>query len=252
MRMISKKRMMIDIIVLIVVLGGFAIYYFKFTPSGRLMTIGSQGFTYHEDSIFVDDNYQGSFDDTKKIINSAKQRVEGFFGELNATPTYIISNDTEKLEKLGWTGNPAFASTKVLLGVHTYVIITSDGMDLDIVAHEISHAELHSRLYEGKLFLLKPKVPVWFDEGVAIQNDYRSAYSLDAWLSITNNGVTIPPLSDIESPASFFNEDANIREDNYILSKYEIAGWLQQNGKDKLFELIEAVREGDSFETLYN
>lgn len=252
MKIMTKKRIMIDVVILVIALGAIAIYFFNFTPNGRLMTISSQGFTYREDSIYVDDNFKGSLDDIKKMITNANKRVENFFGGLESTPTYIISDDSAKLEKLGWSGNPAFATTKVLLGVHTFIIITPDGIDLDIISHELSHAELHSRLYSGKMFLFRPKIPTWFDEGLAIQNDYRTAYNVFEWRAITKNGTAIPPMDKIASPSDFFQPDENVRQQNYILSKFEVSSWLKANGKERLHEVIDGVRMGDSFEELYN
>lgn len=94
---------------------------------------------------------------------------------------------------MGWTGNPALTNTTVLFGAHSYVVISPNGLDVDVTAHELTHAELHYRLYDGKI-LPKTILPIWFDEGVATQNDYRERYNEIAWLKVTDNGLKLIAL----------------------------------------------------------
>lgn len=49
------------------------------------------------------------------------------------------------------------------------------------MAHELTHAETHYRIINFwdcfNIVNQAGKVPRWFDEGVATQNDYREKYS---------------------------------------------------------------------------
>ena len=67
-----------------------------------------------------------------------------------------------------------------------YISVSDEYLNIDIIAHELTHAELHTRLNMKAL----KSIPTWFDEGLATQNDYREQYGLDAWIEQTDNGKT--------------------------------------------------------------
>lgn len=64
---------------------------------------------------------------------------------------------------------PDNACAKVA-GILKVVLIGPKGRDnLDVIAHEMAHCELHSR----RGFWASRRVPTWFDEVLALQVDQR-------------------------------------------------------------------------------
>lgn len=243
-----KLRYIIAAITLIIMFIG--IYYIQFTSLGYFSTIPVRGFTQVKDNIYLDSDFNGNSSKVLSIIEEANQRVEAFWGDIKSEPRIIISDNATKLKKMGWTGNPALTTTSVFFGAHSYVVISPNGLNIDVVAHELTHSELHSRIHKGKL-LNKKRIPVWFDEGVAMQNDYRDIYNYDAWVSVSNDGKDITDFSELESYSQYYNPDSNIRRYNYIISKHEVSEWLKAHSINELISLIDAVNKGQSFNKLY-
>ncbi len=248
MKRVKLSKIIVTAIVLCIILIG--IYYIQFTSLGYFATVPLRGYTQVKDNIYLDNDFSGDSSNVLSIIEEANQRVKSFWGDIKSEPRIIISDNETKLKKMGWTGNPALTTTSVFFGAHSYVVISPKGLNVDVVAHELTHAELHSRIHKGKL-LNKKRIPVWFDEGVAMQNDYRDIYNYDAWVNVTDDGKNITDLSQLESYSQFYNPDSNIRRYNYIISKHEVSEWLKEHSVDELIILIDAVNKGQSFHKLY-
>lgn len=244
-----RKRFASGIIIILFI--STVIYLLEFTKFGYFATIQYRGFEQIQENIYVDNEYQVDGTELISILNGANDRLTTFVGDIQSNPTIIISDNENKLKRMGWAGNSALTTLYVFNGAHSYVVITPNGLDIDIVAHELTHAELHKRLYDGKLFL-STIVPFWFDEGFALQNDYRERYNDNAWTEVTDNGKNITDFANLETAAQFFNQDADIRRYNYIISRYEVKLWITQYGFEELIMLIDDVNSGKDFNDLYN
>lgn len=242
----SKKMILLGFIIIIV---GLAIYTLGFTAVGRMVTIQSRGFNQVRRHVYVDKHFTHSTKDILSIVDQAEKRVEKFWGKLDSNPTIIISDNDQTLHKLGWDGRPAQTTTYVCMGAHNYVIIAPNGVNVDVVAHELTHAELHERLYKGKLVAIQSYVPVWFDEGVATQNDYRSQYNDDAWKKATKNGMEKINFAKVES--GFASADINTRRLSYTLSKHELKNWMMEHQISGLVKLANEVCDGKKFSDAY-
>lgn len=245
---LRRKHILIGIILIFLIL--LAFYFIGFTGIGYMSTIQFRGFTQIQDNVYIDQSYQKDSAEILSIIDEAKARVSDFWGEPEGKPTIIISGNQKKLAKLGWTGNPALTTTFVLGGAHSYVVVSPNGLNVDVAAHELTHAELHERLYKTKMFP-SALVPIWFDEGVAMQNDYREKYNEDAWMVATDNGANITNFADLETAGQFFNKDNEIRSYNYIISRHEVNHWIERHGIEELITLINNVNAGKDFNGLY-
>lgn len=248
MKKIKLRSIVVATIALIILFIG--IYYIQFTSLGYFATVQLRGYTQVKDNIYLDNSFNGDSSNVLSIIEEADNRIETFWGEIKSKPRIIISDNDKNLKKMGWTGNPALTTTSVFFGAHSYVVISPKGLNIDVVAHELTHAELHNRIHKGKL-LYQRRVPVWFDEGVATQNDYRENYNYDAWVNVTNDGKNITDFSQLESPSQFYNPDINIRRYNYIISKHEVSEWIEKHSVGELISLIDAVNKGQSFNEIY-
>lgn len=250
MKKILASKCRKGILILIIVLFLTAIvYFFNFTPLGIALTINMRGFSKVHNSIYVDDSMINS-KETIQIIDDAEERVKKFFGEIKSNPKIIVTNDEKMLKRLGWTGSPAFTKTYVFNGAYSFCIISPDGLDTDVTAHELTHAEVHKRLYDGKIFSAQ-LVPVWFDEGVATQNDYRVKYGYEKWQELTDNGENIIDFNTIKDSENFYASDNDTRFYNYVISKHEVEIWLVNHSIEDLIDLLDDVNNGDDFDDIY-
>lgn len=246
MNKIKKKYKIIMPIVFILIL----IYFIQFTSLGHKITVPIRGYTHVKDNIYIDKDFDGDTSNVLSIIDEAHNRLTKFWGNAESKPTIIISNNQNELKKLGWTGEPALTTTTIFFGVHSYIVICPNGLNIDVTSHELTHAELHYRLYNDKI-LSKTLIPTWFDEGIATQNDYRANYNYDAWVKATNNGKNITNFSQLTTPSQFYNSNVNVRRYNYIISKHEVGEWIKTHSVKDLIALINAVNKGKSFDKLY-
>lgn len=129
--------------------------------------------------------------------------------------------------------------------IGSYVVISREGVDLDIISHELSHTELFERI---GIFNRATKIPVWFDEGLAMQVDHRPYYSVDTLRVLSNNFQSLP---DVKVHNSYQTFGSGTREEvmmNYRTAKYEVKQWYTS---DKLKSFVAQLNEGKSFEEAY-
>ena len=166
-----KKRAIIFLVVIGLLLAA-SVGFFQFTALGYRMSVPYRGFTELLPRVYVQNSYSGDQAQILDVVTKAQDRVAAFWGDTKSRPLLIISDDPQTIARLGGDHD---TSTAVLWRASSYISIAKAYLNVDIVAHELTHAELHARLYEGKL---RPEtlVPIWFDEGLALQNDFRPQY----------------------------------------------------------------------------
>ncbi|MDE7281454.1 MAG: hypothetical protein K2N36_06920, partial [Ruminiclostridium sp.] len=202
-----------------------AVTYFQFTPLGYRMTVPYRSFTEIQKNVYIENNYSGDTDEVKSLVDEARNRVIEFWGNVESTPTVIISSNIKTLAKLGGNHDTA---TAIIFGAYSYISISDEYLNVDVLAHEMTHAELHKRLYKGKL--PQTLIPIWFDEGVATQNDYREQYSDKTWYERTNNGSDTIELDDMDTATEFYAGNSDDRRFRYLISSHEVKEWIEKNG----------------------
>ena len=170
------------------------------------------------------------------LLAAAKERVTEYYGELTATPTIRFFDSNEELWPLSLNpyGSAAF------LGFRTCIFIGPKGRGVDVVAHELVHAEITHRVgYVAKV----SKLPVWFDEGLAMQVDFRSEYHLDT----EDSKVNVRNLSGSE----FFAAKDDLLTVRYASAKLEVEEWVSAIGPHSVFERLEGLKTGLSFAEVF-
>lgn len=225
----------------------FSIYFFWFTPTGYRMSVAIHGFTKLSRQVYIDKDWEGDTGQLLSLVDEANERVTQFFGRMESTPRLIICDSSRKIKRLGGDHD---TRTIIFNGVKSYTSISSEYLNVDILAHEITHGETHKRIYQGKA-AVSSAIPIWFDEGLAIQNDYREQYSYETWLKITENGKKIPQISEYDTAEKFFAGTTGDRRARYCLAGREVSQWLSKNGPEGLLNLLDKINQGESFEALY-
>ena len=177
---------------------------------------------------------------------AAGDRVRTFFGDVRFQDEtiFIICDDDKLTRKLG----EDHGTVILYFPSETYYICISDEyLELDILAHEITHAELHTRLSAEA----QKRIPTWFDEGIALQNDYREKYSEAQWITQTDNGKNAVALEDMDTPAEFYAGKAEDRRFRYLNAKHELDVWMTTHGQHGLLELLDRLNGGADFTTAY-
>lgn len=181
--MIAKKKKVLLIIAILLILATVVVAMFQFTQFGYLLTVPYRSaFTEIASHVYINSNYAGDRQELLEMIEQAKDRVRTFFGDVlfQDETTFIICDDEKLTRKLGEDHATVIFSFPT--EVH-YICISDEYLELDILAHEITHAELHTRLSAEA----QKRIPTWFDEGIALQNDYRERYSEAQWVAQTDN-----------------------------------------------------------------
>lgn len=186
------------------------------------------------------------------LLAQSRQRLASFWGSRQSEPTLIFCHSDELYRKYGSiSGSPAnYFGTP--LG--TFVVISPQGLNVDVLSHEMCHAELTHRV---GWFTMSREVPQWFNEGIALMVDYRypdkgvaNTYKhyQQKWQQTSMQGQIQVSLKDLETVESFYRNDNFWVTLAYLRSGLEVAKWLEGAGKQGLLDLTQGLHEGISFE----
>ena len=249
MKATKKKAMLSVIFSLILLIVAAEIWFFEFNPTGYRMSVSHRAsFEKISDNVYVNRNYAGSRDEITHLIGEAKSRVAVFFESLTCRDhtVIIICDDEQLLAKLGGDHDTHHFSTLFPVK-RSYVSVSTEYLTVDVLAHELTHAEMFERL-SGKAFR---RVPTWFNEGIALQNDCREQYGPEAWAEQTDNGKNIVAHEDMDTAAEFYSGTKEDRRFRYLNAKHDVAQWLEKHGLQGFMALIDRLNGGEDFSAAY-
>ncbi|TAH18011.1 MAG: hypothetical protein EAZ08_12480 [Cytophagales bacterium] len=178
--------------------------------------------------------------------DSACKRIVNFFGSKEANSRMIVGSDGEVMQKFGNQQHGKAGMTH-FTPVGTYIVIDKEGLNIDVISHELAHAELFARIgWKNRTFL----IPTWFDEGIAMLLDNRFIEMEEEWQFITLNGKNTPNLGEISTPEAFFGNQQHIFT-NYLTAKSEVQKWYARNGKEGLKKMIDCIDTQGNFKACY-
>ena len=244
----GKKVFIIIVSAFLLLLVISTVCFFQFTAIGYRMTVPYRSaFSEIADNIYINTEYPGDREEIIELIDSAKERVKEFFGDLCCLDETVITicDDEHLLSNLG--GDHDTKITYFPVEKH-YISVSDEYLSIDILAHELTHAELHTRLSVSA----QKKTPTWFDEGIALQNDYREQYGFEAWFEQTDNGSHTVALDDMDEASEFYAGTAADRRFRYLNAKHEVDGWMETHKRQGLLELIDKMNNGEAFLFAYN
>ena len=248
MKVNKKKILLCCCISLLILVLLAAVYYFQFSAVGYRITVPYRSsFEKVTDLIYVNKNFSGNVEETIKLTEDALERDRAFFGGMQCTDTTIIifCDDNKLLSKLGGDHDTYFS---VFPSMKSYISVSDEYLNIDILAHELTHAELHTRL----TYKAMKGVPTWFDEGIATQNDYREQYGPEAWKEQTDNGKNIVAPEDMDTPSEFYAGTKEDRRFRYLNAKHEVSEWMNTHQQKGLLELLDDLNNGEAFDSAYS
>jgi len=172
------------------------------------------------------------------LIAEAKGRVASTYGHLVSMPVVIAATGMDSLK---WFSANEYASTKFLPG-QAYIVLGPRGRSVDVIAHELVHSEIFEH---AGYWVRSVHIPVWFDEGVAMQVDYRKKYDLP----VAKEKSSI--LDSLRYSWQFFKGDDVELTNHYAVAKTEVRSWLSRVGNGSVQSLLEKVKSGADFDEAY-
>ncbi len=256
----SGKRLIVNILLFGLFL--LAAYYLWFPPIWACQTVRFRGFSKIAPSVLVSDQTSKARQDSLlQFVTQANNRIRSFWGNRQGEATIIFCSNREEYQKFCLIYEGAGCSLGTPTG--SWIVLNPDGLNVDVIAHEMCHDELFSRLGWMKA---KSSLPQWFDEGMALMVDYR--YSdpdpsrryigyVQEWDILTNHGKTAPHLQDIVTLNGFFGTqrgqaDPTRTAQSYVTSGKEVSRWLGLVGQDGLLRIVQQLRDGYDFEDAYS
>jgi len=239
-----KKRWKIALISAAALLIGGAVYWFQFNSMGYRMSVPVRsGFTEKESNVYMDDAFAEKCPEALELLHEARDRVEAFWkangaDRLWSDPYIIFSADKDNLQKLGGDHDTHYS----WFPVHrSYICISDEYLNVDIIAHELTHAEFQSRLsYKA----MTQEIPSWFDEGLAVQNDYREQYSEAEWEKQTDHGKNAVAPEDMDTAEEFYAGEAEDRRYRYMCAAHLVRNWLPKNQQGWLVHMLTHISDG--------
>ena len=246
--MTKRKKIVLTVILsLVLLLLAAAVVFFQFTDQGYQMSIPYRpNFEEIAPHFYVNKGNALSREGILSTFEQAKTRDTAFFGTMHCLDdiTIIVCDDPKISGIIGEKGT----LTHLFPQKKDYICISNENYNVDILAHELTHTELHSHFDTGKA---QKSMPSWFDEGIATQNDYREQYSAENWAEQTENGKHATALADMDTPAEFYAGEAEERRFRYMCAKHEVAMWLEKHSVEELLAVADGLNSGKAFDELY-
>lgn len=191
------------------------------------------------------------------LIAKSEARVDSFYSGKKSAPVFIICSNVGQYEKYCSSTEGAGCSIGTPWGSN-YIILNTEGLNVDVISHEMSHIELLDRLgWWNTTF----KIPQWFNEGIALMLDRRFVNNpdpadryfeyMDEWLYYTRGGQEILELEDISTIKGFFRGGQQQVMLAYMTSGMEVSYWLAASGTNGFRSFLNEMQQGNSFSRSY-
>jgi len=177
----------------------------------------------------------GQFDiEELEFLAYGAKRVSVTFGEITATPTMILTLDKNQSDKF-------FASDTASSHFSPFnncLIIGPKGQNVDVIAHELVHAEIYS--WFGWLTQIL-KMPRWFEEGVSLMVDFREPFLPE---NISMSETEVEAVKELFYGYQFYDENAF---NNYRAARLAV----NSVDKSQFYVNLERMKKGQSFDDVF-
>ena len=184
------------------------------------------------------------------FANLAEAVAEGR-GKAQAETLRRAKQETVARRLVGWKpGDTSFRvddvpGTAFISPLRTEVVLNLAHFSIDVTAHELVHAELAQRL---GFWTRTVKLPVWFDEGVAVQLDRRAPYAIDCGAV---GGQRIRAVRQLTTVRRFRHGDRGQIVRNYQAAKCAAAEVLERHPPGTLYASLARLAQGADFDDVF-
>lgn len=229
------------VFVILIPVAAFA-HFIVFPQETRSILIDYSDFKKEGRIYFNASTPHNKIDSLKSLIEQAAIRIDSFWGQEMSNPKFIYCDNEYDFKK--YCVNPS-APAVTYLKLGCVIVLSREAINIDIIAHELSHAEFYERV---SFYKFNNKIPSWFKHGLAMQNDHRSYYSEDTLKVESNNFKNLPDIKSITSDKQFYAGSLQQIMLNYMTAKYEVKNWYS---RDKLDKFIKDINSGKPFEEAF-
>ncbi|WP_230969741.1 hypothetical protein [Nitrogeniibacter aestuarii] len=178
------------------------------------------------------------------LVRQAQQRVARHYGTLAGAANVVFCATRSCYQRFGAHG----------LGFSdgSHVLIAPRGRRVAIVAHELAHVELATRL--GGMDAVMRSVPQWFDEGLAVLISGAEEFNESTWRAATDEGRSAPALdelADMDSWNRLTGTDGAGMHLTYGTACHELRRWTQAAGPEGPRNVVSALRNHEPFAAAY-
>lgn len=172
----------------------------------------------------------------RDLVRAADRRIAAFYGERRSHPRVLICTTAECYRRIGGGGEKGRALRDWSL------MLSPEGANETIATHELSHGEFHRRLGSAR-----PKVPQWFDEGLAVLVSEDGRY-----LAPGPERCKLPYEEALPVTTADWWSPANAGDDRkYLQAACVVSRWVgAQGGSAGVLDLIKRLRDGAAFADL--
>ncbi len=231
---------------IILVLLFFLVFLFVwvFPQLPGLWWAGHGGYVRYSPSLLADQAIdRKELKDLQLASGLAEEKIAEFWGGRLGKGQIIYCRQEETFRKLCSSGSGAGCSIGTPWGA--WIVLSREGLNENVIAHEMCHVELMERLGWWKV---KRHVPTWLDEGLALQTDDRFVESRDslqryidfrAELEMYSLGNQYAiPLRELETNRQFFSGNEAETRIAYLTAATQVAVMLAgRSRRDFLREL---------------
>jgi hypothetical protein len=235
----KRNRLFLSIIIVFC----FAISIAKYRESISCNFVEYLNFDKVQDNVFVSkDMNHKERESFLNLVDQAFARVQQVYRYTNNKPIFIASASSSSLKPYfsNEYGSTAFAPGRAC------VVIGPKGLNVDVISHELVHAEIFHLLGYWKRLLL---LPVWFDEGAAMQVDFRTLYTEQKYIGPTDQLYKIESL---RYGFQFYSGDDEELTRHYAMAKEHLRLFLEKIGYPQMFSFIKQVKDTYNFKDTYN
>lgn len=165
----------------------------------------------------------------QSLVQRARERIDRIYGESISEPIIVFFDSIKPIPL--FKPNP-YGSTS-FVGNKACIFIGPQGQNVDVIAHEIVHTDILSILGTIDRTL---HLPVWLDEGLAMQVDFRPEYSL-----MNPDIQDLKKVSSWKSARDFFDTSEEGELTNrYALAKSRVGIWVKKIGSDSVYKNLKS------------
>lgn len=241
MELLMKKLVLIGIGLAALVFTGTALAYSHVL---FLLTLEYSDFNNVSKNIYIDPALEkNEYDNILTLLDKSKAIITNKYGAFTAMPVIVITGTQENAKKYGLGTFPgkAFAAPW-----EEYVVINHEVHDINLLAHELMHAQVRDTL---GYWAYQTRIPTWFDEGVAMQVDHRDHYQID-YKSFSK--VEINRVKSLNSPSKFWTSSKEKDVKNYRAAKAAVQQMLAKHPPKTLYSMLSRIRQGEKFNKVFN
>lgn len=166
--MSKLKLSLLTVAILIVILGGVSQRH-----ALACEFVGFSDYAEIAPNIFASASFdKNQIEESLSVIQLSQSRINNVFGTMASFPKMVIA--ATEVEAASFGSN--LYGSALLSPLGQCVVIGPSGNNVDVIAHEIAHAEVHFRVGWLNHML---NVPIWLNEGLALLVDYREPYLME-------------------------------------------------------------------------